>query len=148
MIAVHIAEVACGLFFLTGLVTGFWKYRAMAGGGGQAPVYVDICHRASLMYAFACLVLRLFADRSAWPDAVNAAAVGVLLFFFAAAVASYAVHGALRDTDNQLQPPHRLGRTAVSARLVGGFVHALAVGEIGAFGVLFAGYLVRLAGPV
>lgn len=146
MAAAQLAEIASGLFFMTGLVTGFWKYRGMATGNGQAPAYVDICHRASLMYAFACLVLALFARGSAWPDAVNITAVAVLLFFFASAVASYAVHGVLRDTDNQLKAPHRLGRSNVPAHFVSGFVYALAAGEIGAFAVLFAGYLLKLGG--
>ena len=37
-------------------------------------MYVDICHRAALMYAFACLVLAEVASRSAWSETVNAAA--------------------------------------------------------------------------
>jgi hypothetical protein len=144
MTAADVAEIASGLFFMIGLVTGFWKYRGMATGEGQAPVYVDICHRAALMYAFACVVLALFAKASAWSDAVNLTAVSVLLFFFASAVASYAIHGALRDTENQLRPPHRLGRSNVPPRVVSGFVYALAAGELGAFGVLFAGYFVKV----
>jgi len=49
----ELARFACGAFFLVGLVTGVWKYRGMATSAeAVAPVYVDIAHRASLMYAF------------------------------------------------------------------------------------------------
>ena len=55
--SVVIALVACGVFFLTGLVTGIWKYRSMiTSSEGKAPVYVDICHRSALMYSFGSLV--------------------------------------------------------------------------------------------
>ena len=60
---------------------------------GQAPAYVDICHRAALMYAFACLVLAEFAQLSEWSAGVNLAAVALPVVFFGAAVGSYAVHG-------------------------------------------------------
>jgi len=39
--------------------------------------------------------------------------------FFAAAVLGYVIHGALRDTDNQLARPHRLGTRTVSPAAVG-----------------------------
>lgn len=142
---VQLAQLACGIFFLVGLVTGLWKFRAMAASpDARAPAYVDICHRAALMYAFACLVLAEFARLSSWSPAVNLVAVALPIFFFAAAVASYAVHGLLRDTDNQIRRPHRLGRRHVHSALVSGFIYLLAAGEIGGFVVLFAGSLGRL----
>lgn len=141
MTAVHFAELSCGSFFLVGLVTGLWKYRGMIKSvDGQAPAYVDICHRAAFMYAFACLVLAEFARLSAWREDVNLAAVVVPVGFFAAAVASYALHGWLGDTDNQLRRPHRIGQRAVHGRAISVFIYLLAAGEIGGFGVLFAGF--------
>jgi len=145
--AVQLAQLACGGFFLTGLATGVWKYRAMITDvEGVAPAYVDICHRASLMYAFACLVLAEFAGLSAWPPRVNLAAVALPVVFFAAAVASYAVHGVLRDTDNQLRRPHRLGPGQVHGRVISLFIYALILGEIGGFLVLLAGSADKLLG--
>ena len=48
--AVQLALLSCGGFFLIGLATGAWKYRAMiTNADGQAAVHVDICHRAALM---------------------------------------------------------------------------------------------------
>jgi hypothetical protein len=145
MNAVAIAQLSCGAFFLTGLITGVWKYRAMITDElGQAPAYVDICHRAALMYTFACLVLVEFAGLSAWPDAVNAVAVAVPVLFFALAVGSYALHGVLKDTDNQLRRPHRIGERHIHSRVITTFIYLLAVGEIGGFLVLFAGFGERL----
>lgn len=145
--AVQLAQLACGGFFLTGLTTGVWKYRAMiTDPEGVAPAYVDICHRASLMYAFACLVLAEFARLSAWPPSVNLAAVALPVVFFAAAVATYAVHGILRDTDNQLRRPHRLGSGQVHGRVISLFIHALILGEIGGFLVLLTGSAEKLLG--
>ncbi len=140
--AVELARIACGGFFLAGLLTGVWKYRhIMASAEAQAPVYVDICHRAALMYAFACLLLAEFARLSDWTAAVNLVGVALSVVFFAAAVASYAAHGVLQDTDNQLRRPHRLGARTVHGDAMNIFILALAAGEIGGFLLLFTGYL-------
>jgi hypothetical protein len=145
MTAVQLAQLSCGAFFLFGLMTGIWKYRGMITSiDGVAPAYVDICHRAALMYAFACLVLAEFARLSAWPGEVNFVAVALPVIFFAAAVASYAVHGVLQDTDNQLRRPHRVGARNVHGRVVSLFIYLLAAGEIGGFATLFAGFVRRL----
>lgn len=142
MNAVEIAQLGCGLLFTAGLLTGFWKYRRMiTSADGQAPAYVDICHRTALMYAFASLVLVEFAGLSAWPDAVNAAAVAVPLFFFCSSVAIYAVHGVLDDTDNQLRRPHRLGKRHVHGGAISLYMYLLTAGELGGFLVLFSGFL-------
>lgn len=140
--AVQFALLGCGLFFITGLVTGIWKYRSIiTSPDAKAPVYVDICHRTALMYTFACLVLAEFARLSTWPPMVNTVAVIVPIVFFASAVASYALHGVLRDTDNQLERPHRVGKHHIHSTVVSLYVYALIAGELGGFLVLFAGSL-------
>jgi hypothetical protein len=144
--AVELARLSCGGFFLTGLITGIWKYRAMiTSAEGHAPAYVDICHRAALMYAFACLVLAEFARLSVWTDVVNLVAVAAPVLFFAAAVASYGVHGILQDTDNQLRRPLQLGKRQVHGRVMSVFIYLLVAGEVGGFLVLFAGFLRQLS---
>ncbi len=141
MNSVQIALLGSGLFFATGMLTGLWKYRCiMKSPDAQAPVYVDICHRASLMYAFACLVLLEFAERSTWSERVNQAAVAVPILLFASAVATYLVHGLLRDTDNQLRRPHVLGTRHVHGTAINAYMGLLTIGEIGGFLVLFAGW--------
>ncbi|MBM7229982.1 MULTISPECIES: hypothetical protein [Dietzia] len=125
--------LAAGLIFLLALCLGVWKYRQMAASPEHvAHPYVDIAHRASLLYSFATLLIAVFVELSAWPTWVNLTAAGVLVFFFLVAIGSYILHGALKDTTNQFERP------TVALHL--GMV-ALIVGEIGGFAVLLAGFV-------
>jgi hypothetical protein len=140
--AVRLCIIAAGVFFLTGLLTGVWKYFHIARTPtATAPVYVDIAHRAALLYSFASLLLAVFAALSAWSPRVDLIAAALPLAYFAAAIVGYVVHGVLRDTDNQFLRPHRLGRGTLSPALVAGFMASLMAAEIGGFLVLFAGTL-------
>lgn len=140
------AEVLCllaaGLFFLTGLLTGVWKYAHIARSReAVAPVYVDIAHRSSLMYAFAAYLMHGFVPYSPVSPEATVWVVGIPLLFFALAISSYILHGILRDTDNQLRSPHRLGSGTVSGLLIHGFMCMLVIGEVGGFAILFWGFL-------
>ena len=133
---------SAGSFFFLGLAFGAWKYVCMARSeAAQAPPYVDIAHRAALLYSFACMLLAQLCRTSAWSDAVNLAAAVVLVCYFALAVFGYAVHGVLRDTDNQLKRPHRLGTKTIGDRVMLTFMVSLIGAEIGAFLVIFSGFL-------
>ncbi|MBX3197079.1 MAG: hypothetical protein KF894_02890 [Labilithrix sp.] len=133
---------SAGIFFLTGLVTGAWKYLCIARSpDAKAPVYVDVAHRTALLYAFACGLAATFAARSAWSDRTNLIAAIVLVAYFAASVLGYVVHGALRDTDNQLRRPHRLGRSTIPSGSMVAFMVSLIAAELSAFTVLFVGWL-------
>lgn len=126
--------LAAGLIFLLALVLGIWKYRGMMTSENHlAHPYVDIAHRAALLYSFATLLLAVFVQLSAWPVWVNLVAAGVVVFFFVAAIAAYITHGARRDTVNQFENADRRTELAMAA---------LIVGEIGGFGVLLAGFVV------
>src|SRR3546814_19190318 len=84
--AARLALVAAGLFFLSGLLTGVWKYAHIAQrADARAPAYVDIAHRASLMYAFAAFLLAQFAQIPPLPIAVNLRSTALPLPFFALA---------------------------------------------------------------
>lgn len=125
--------LAAGVIFLLALVLGVWKYRQMATSPEHvAHPYVDIAHRAALMYSFATLLIAVFVELSSWAMWVNLAAAGVLVFFFLVAIGSYIMHGALKDTTNQFERP--------TAGLHAG-MWALVVGEIGGFAVLLAGFV-------
>lgn len=138
--ALKLALVSCGLFFLTGLVTGVWKYVCIARSpNAQAPVYVDVCHRAALLYSFACLVLAKFVELSVWSPTVDFWATLAPIVFFAQAVVMYAVHGWLRDTDNQLRQPHVLGPLTLPGAMIKVTMWSLVVAEIGGFSVLMVG---------
>lgn len=143
--AVRLCIVCAGVFFLTGLLTGAWKYWHISRSpGATTPVYVDIAHRAALLYSFAALLLAVFAGLSVWSDRVNLVAAALPLLFFALAIGGYIVHGILRDTENQFLQPHRLGETTIPPALIVGFMWALMAAEIGGFVVLFAGTLKAL----
>ena len=115
------------------LVLGVWKYRQiMAAPDHRAHPYVDIAHRAALLYSFATLLLAAFVELSAWPTWVNLTAAAVVVVFFVGAIADYIIHGARRDTTNQFE--HATRGSQVSMAL-------LIVGEIGGFGVLLAGFI-------
>ena len=128
--------LAAGVMFLLALGLGVWKYRQMAKSESHlAHPYVDIAHRAALLYSFATLLVASFVQFSGWSELVDLLAAGVLYFFFIGAVVSYAYHGWRRDTDNQFRDP------SPSAEIVRGYMLALIVGEIGAFSVLLAGFV-------
>ncbi len=125
--------LAAGLIFLWALALGVWKYRQIATSPDHAAhVYVDIAHRAALLYSFATLLVAVFVELSAWSETVNLIAAGFLVFFFAAAIVSYMVHGYRRDTDNQFRDPGRGTRE---------YMIALILSEMGAFAVLLAGFV-------
>jgi len=133
------------VFFMTGLLTGVWKYVCIARSEkATSPRYVDIAHRSSLLYAFAALLLAQFARLSVFSDLVNTVAAASALAFFAMAIASYVVHGALRDTSNQLRRPHRLGVMTIPAALMTLFMVLLIIAEIGGSAVLGVGALLAI----
>ncbi|WP_245839323.1 hypothetical protein [Nocardia donostiensis] len=130
----RLALAAAGLIFLSALVLGVWKYHGMrTSPDGTAHVYVDIAHRAALMYSFATLLLAVFTELSGWPTAVNLVAAAIVVAFFAGAIATYAWHGYRRDTTNQFH-----GEIGQPLRWT---MVALIAGEIGGFLVLFTGFV-------
>ena len=133
-IDVSVTLLAAGLIFLLALVLGVWKYRqVLVSEDHRAHPYVDIAHRAALLYSFATLLIAVFVQFSAWPAWVNLTAAAIVVFFFVGAILSYIAHGLRRDTDNQFEKPDGALKVAMSA---------LIVAEIGGFGVILAGFVV------
>ncbi len=119
--------------FLWALLLGVWKFRQMdASEEGLAHPYVDVAHRAALLYSFALLLVATFVELSGWGVLINLLAAGALAFYFFAAVAGYAFHGWKRDTDNQFRHPVH-GMNA--------FMFSLIAAEIGGWLVLVAGFM-------
>ncbi len=134
MDAERFALLAAGWFFLVGLLSGVWKYGAIARSeDAKAPVYVDIAHRASLLYAFACLLIERLLQVSQLGHGVELAATAAQILFFGLAVGIYLIHGWLNDTDNQLARPHRLGKGTLPPLMIQGFMGALILAEVGGF---------------
>jgi hypothetical protein len=125
--------LAAGLIFLLALALGVWKYRQMATSESHlAHPYVDIAHRAALLYSFATLLIAAFVELSCWPTWVNLTAAMVVVAFFVIAIVTYIGHGIKRDTINQFADPDR----GLHAGML-----ALIVAEIGGFTVLLAGFV-------
>jgi len=127
--------LAAGLIFIGALVLGAWKYRQMAASlEGRAHPYVDVAHRAALLYSFAALLIAVFVQLSGWSAAVNLIAAFAVIAFFVGAISGYVSHGIRGDTDNQFrdgeEPPG-----------LHPFMRALIVVEIGGFAVLLAGFV-------
>jgi hypothetical protein len=121
------------VMFLWALLLGVWKYRQIAeSDDAQAHPYVDIAHRAALLYSFALLLVATFVELSGWSTLVNLLAAGAMALYFFAAVVGYALHGWRRDTDNQFRDPVR-GTHAFMVNLI--------AAEIGGWLVLIAGFL-------
>ena len=140
--AYKIAITACGTYFIVGLLTGVWKYRKiMASPDAAAPVYVDVAHRAALLYSFACLLIAEFTKWTGFSDELNSALVAVQVIYFGLAMLPYIVHGWLNDTDNQLKPPFRLGKRELPGWLISSFMVTLVIAELGGFAVMFAGFV-------
>ena len=140
-----IAIIAAGVFFLSGLLTGVWKYlQIKSSESATAHPYVDIAHRASLLYSFAALLLARFCEISQLPPTVEIWAVSLPLLYFASAILMYVIHGALRDTDNQLKPPFRMGQTTLPGTFISGYMWTLTAAEIGGFLMLFYGVLAAI----
>jgi hypothetical protein len=127
--------LAAGLIFLGALLLGVLKYRQMAASPeGLAHPYVDVAHRAALLYSFATLLVATFVELSSWSTAVNLIAAFAVIAFFVGAVAGYVFHGLMRDTENQF-------REGEGPPGLHPFMWALIVVEIAGFGVLLAGFV-------
>lgn len=138
--SVTLALLGSGLFFLTGLLSGIWKFAEIwQSETAQAHPYVDIGHRASLMYAFSSLVLAAFAWLSTYGQTVEVWAVMLPQIFFAAAIVSYLWQGFIKRTDNQLRRSTKNPSAGRAQLMI--FMVALILGEVGGFVVLAAGAL-------
>ena len=121
--------VADAVMFLLALLLGVWKYRQMSTSEDHlAHPYVDIAHRAALLYSFALLLVATFVELSGWSALVNLLAAGAMAFYFFAAILGYASHGLKGDTDNMFREPapgtHAFMSTLIVAEVGGWLVDA------------------------
>jgi hypothetical protein len=127
--------LAAGLIFILALVLGIWKYRQMAANPkGLAHPYVDIAHRAALLYSFATLLIAVFVELSGWSSAVNTIAAFVVIAFFLSAIGAYIVTGLTRRTENQF-------REGEGPPGLHPYMWTLILAEIAGFSVLLAGFV-------
>ncbi|MDD1643657.1 MAG: hypothetical protein LUQ29_10365 [Methylococcaceae bacterium] len=136
--ASRIALSASGIFFMTGLLTGLWKYLCMKSHPqAETPHYVNIAHRAALMYAFSAQLLAVFAAISAFSDRVNTIAVIPPLLFFGISIVHYINLGMTTGSNNSLRDSPDKAKDYL-------ILNILAVSEIGGFSVLLVGFFLRL----
>ena len=127
--------LSAGLIFIGALLLGVWKYRQMAASPkGLAHPYVDVAHRAALLYSFATLLIAVFVELSGWSTAVNLVAAFAVIAFFVGAISGYVYNGITRDTDNRFREGDELPGQHQ-------FMWALIVVEIVGFSVLLAGFV-------
>lgn len=101
-IATTAAVIISGAFLLVGMLTGIWKYgQIMRSAEHRSEPYVDIAHRASLMYSPATLVLGALAALSQLPDHIELACILGVTLFFAIAIGSYVFYGAKGRRETQ-----------------------------------------------
>ncbi len=133
-----IAISCAGIFFMTGLLTGVWKFSCMMNSEAfKAPYYVDIAHRSALLYSYAALLIAVFAYLSAFDDWVNVLATISPLLFFAIAIVKYITLGIENKTDNSLRDSDN---PSLDKLIMG----ALMIAEIGGFFTLLIGFFVRV----
>jgi hypothetical protein len=132
-LAVKLSLAASGAFLLAGMLLGVVKYRRiMSSATHRAPVYVDIAHRAALLYSFAALVIARLLEFSPYSLKVQLAAAGVPIVFFALTITGYAAHGFRDDTENLF---------AERNFITTWFMYALIAGEIGGTIVVLWGFI-------
>lgn len=131
--AIKISLLGSGLFLLNGMLTGVWKYsQIMKSENHQAPVYVDIAHRASFFYSFACLVIAKLMEFSPFGEFWQIVIVAVPLSYFVLAVIGYMREGFLNRTDNMFRQ---------RSFFTTWFMYGLIVGEIGGFALILSGFI-------
>src|SRR6186997_1706210 len=100
-LSIKIALLASGLFLLSGMLTGIWKYaKIMSSLEHQAPAYVDIAHRASFFYSFASLVIAKLIEFSPFSQTWQTVIVAVPILYFVLTVIGYIREGILNRTEN------------------------------------------------
>jgi len=132
-LAVKISLLASGLFLLSGMLTGVWKYRKIMGSPEhRAPAYVDIAHRTSFFYSFASLVIAALVNFSPFGEFWQVIIIAVPLAFFALTVAGYIREGILDRTENMFGE-----RNFVTVW----FMYGLIAGEIIGFLFVLGGFV-------
>ncbi len=134
-LAVKINLAAAGCYLLAGMLVGVVKYRRiMSSAEHRAPVYVDIAHRAAFMYSFAALVMAHVVQENVFAEPTLVVASLLVLLFFTVTVTGYLAHGLRDDTDNIF---------AARNFTTTWYMYALIAGEIGGFGLILAGFLLK-----
>ena len=131
--SIRLCLLAAGVFLFVGLITGVMKYLAMmANEQHRAPMYIDVAHRASLMYSFAALVMAKLLQYSPYDFIWQTIFASVPLVFFAISIATYIKLGIAGQKTTQFAQRNFTTTWAM---------WALIVGEIGGVGMIVLGFI-------
>jgi hypothetical protein len=131
--AIKITLLFSGIYLLTGMLTGILKYQGMMKSEKhEAPIYIDIAHRASLLYSFAALVMAKLLEFSPFPLWIQVLATTIPLVYFSLAIVSYIKLG-LQGVET----------TQFSERnfITTWFMYSLIAGEIGGVFLIVIGFI-------
>lgn len=132
-LSVKIGLLMSGIFLLSGMLTGIWKYaKIMSSEKHQAPAYVDIAHRASFFYSFASLVIAKLMEFSPFGKGWQIVIIAFPLGYFLLTVIGYIKEGYLNRTENMFAE-----RNFVTTW----FMYGLIAGEIGGFAMILGGFI-------
>jgi hypothetical protein len=132
-IAIKITLLFSGIYLLTGMLTGILKYRGMMQSKThEAPVYIDIAHRASLLYSFAALVMAKLLEFSPFPLWLQLLSTVIPLIYFSLAIASYIKLGLQNVEITQFNE-----RNFITTW----FMYSLIAGEIGGVFLIVLGFV-------
>jgi hypothetical protein len=133
LLSVQICLTASGIFLLVGMLTGILKYRDMLNRADhRAPVYIDVAHRAALLYSFACLVIAALVQHTPYSETLRVIFVLAPIVFFAIAVSQYLILGIRDETENQFSE-RNFATTWGMALLI--------AAEVGGFGAILFGFI-------
>jgi hypothetical protein len=132
-LAVKITLLASGIFLFVGMIAGVLKYAGMMNSTQhRAPIYIDIAHRAALLYSFAALVMAALLYFSPYSLTFQLFITGAPLVFFALSIAQYLKLGIENRETTQFS--ERNFSTTWGMLL-------LVVGEIGGMGFIVWGFI-------
>ncbi len=132
-IAIKITLLFSGIYLLVGMLTGILKYQGMMRSEKhEAPIYIDIAHRASLLYSFAALVMAKLLEFSPFPLWLQLASTIIPLIYFSLAIASYIKLGLQNIETTQFSE-----RNFITTW----FMYSLIIGEIGGVFILVIGFI-------
>jgi hypothetical protein len=131
--SIKLSLASSGLFLLIGMLSGIWKYRSMMESEDHcAPAYVDIAHRASLLYSFAALVIAKLLEYSPFSNAVQTWIAAVPLFYFGVTIIVYLIHGLWGTRETQFSKRNFITMWGM---------YMLIAGEVGGFALIFGGFV-------
>ena len=132
-IAIKITLLFSGIYLIVGMLTGILKYRGMMRSEKhEAPIYIDIAHRASLLYSFAALVMAKLLEFSPFPLWLQLTSTVIPLIYFTLAIASYIKLGLQNIETTQFSE-----RNFITTW----FMYSLIIGEIGGVFLLVIGFV-------